>query len=211
MVEKVRLRYRKKGLIRFISHRDLLRLLHRMIRRAGIPVAFSGGYSPHMKVSLGLSLAVGWESEEEIADISLVEDMQTEVVLEKLLLCAPEGVIPYSVEIKDEKTPKIISGLKTVNYLIKHTSQNNFSEKCKKAFSRLAKRNNLEEKECFDSELSFSDWIENWKIDNESVFLELRIIRGMSFSPLKLLQGITDESLESLRQVHVTRISQNYN
>src|SRR3954469_198128 len=50
-VQKLRIRYAKRGRLRFTSHRDFARALERAIRRAGLPIAFSSGFSPHPKIS----------------------------------------------------------------------------------------------------------------------------------------------------------------
>ena len=50
-VQKLRLRYTKRGPLRFASHRDLARALERALRRAQVPMAFSAGFSPHPKIS----------------------------------------------------------------------------------------------------------------------------------------------------------------
>ena len=50
-VQKLRIRYAKRGRLRFASHRDLARTLERALRRAQVPMAFSAGFSPHPKIS----------------------------------------------------------------------------------------------------------------------------------------------------------------
>ena len=50
-VQKLRIRYAKRGRLRFASHRDLARALERALRRAQVPMAFSAGFSPHPKIS----------------------------------------------------------------------------------------------------------------------------------------------------------------
>lgn len=67
----VRLRYSKLGKIRWISHRDGARVWERALRRAGLPVAYSQGFSPRPKLSFGLALPTGYESWAEYLDVSL--------------------------------------------------------------------------------------------------------------------------------------------
>jgi radical SAM-linked protein len=68
---KVRLRYDKRGKIRFLSHRDLARVWERGLRRAGVRVAYSEGFSPRPRLSFGLALSTGYESLGEYLDIDL--------------------------------------------------------------------------------------------------------------------------------------------
>lgn len=68
---EVRVRYAKVGKVRFLSHRDLARILERAVRRAGLPVAYSQGYSPRARLHFGLALSTGYESLAEYLDIDL--------------------------------------------------------------------------------------------------------------------------------------------
>ncbi len=71
---KVRVRYTKLGKVRFLSHRDLARVWERSLRRAGVRVAYSEGFSPRPKLSFGLALSTGHESLGEYLDIDLHPD-----------------------------------------------------------------------------------------------------------------------------------------
>jgi radical SAM-linked protein len=67
----LRLRYTKLGKLRWLSHRDLARVLERALRRARLPVAYSAGFSPHPLLSFGLALPTGCESTAEYLDVRL--------------------------------------------------------------------------------------------------------------------------------------------
>ena len=70
----LRIRYTKRGKIRFIGHRDVARIWERTLRKANIPVLYSQGFSPHPRISFGLALPTGFESEAEYVDIYLGEE-----------------------------------------------------------------------------------------------------------------------------------------
>jgi len=72
---KQRVRFTKLGKIRFLSHRDLARIWERGLRRSGIRVAYSEGFSPRPRLSFGLALSTGHESLGEYLDIDLAEDL----------------------------------------------------------------------------------------------------------------------------------------
>lgn len=67
----VRIRFAKLGKVRFTSHRDVARMWERALRRAGVAVAYSGGFSPHPLLSFGLALPTGCESTAEYVDVAL--------------------------------------------------------------------------------------------------------------------------------------------
>jgi len=71
---RLRIRYSKKGKVRFISHRDVARIWERALRRVGVAVAYSQGFSPRPKLSFGLALSTGHESEAEFLDLELSDE-----------------------------------------------------------------------------------------------------------------------------------------
>jgi hypothetical protein len=71
MTGRVRARFSKLGKVRFTSHRDVARIWERALRRAGVAVAYTEGFSPRPKLSFGLALSTGYESLGEYLDISL--------------------------------------------------------------------------------------------------------------------------------------------
>ena len=66
---KARIKFRKYGVLRFIGHLDVMRYFQKVMRRADIPIAFTGGYSPHMIMSFASPLGIGLESDGEYLDI----------------------------------------------------------------------------------------------------------------------------------------------
>ena len=70
---KARIKFRKYGVMKFIGHLDIMRFFQKVMRRADIPIAFTGGYSPHMIMSFANPLGVGLTSDGEYFDIELTE------------------------------------------------------------------------------------------------------------------------------------------
>jgi len=71
VVQRVRLRYAKRGPLRFTSHRDFARAFERAILRAGVPIAYSQGFTPHPKISYASAAPTGVASEAEYLEIGL--------------------------------------------------------------------------------------------------------------------------------------------
>ncbi len=74
---KLRLRYAKRGKVRFTSHRDTARIWERAMRRAGVPVATSAGFTPRPRLSFGLALPTGAESVAEYLDAEVLDGTMT--------------------------------------------------------------------------------------------------------------------------------------
>ncbi len=76
-VQKLRIQYAKRGTARFASHRDFSRALERALRRAGVPMAYSSGFSPHPRISYAGAAPTGTGSEAEYVEIGLAEACDT--------------------------------------------------------------------------------------------------------------------------------------
>jgi radical SAM-linked protein len=73
VVQRIRIRYAKRGPLRFTSHRDFARAVERAIHRANVPIAFSQGFTPHPKISFSSAAPTGVASEAEYLEIGLRE------------------------------------------------------------------------------------------------------------------------------------------
>ena len=71
VAQRLRVRYAKRGPMRFTSHRDFARAFERAVRRAGLPVAYSQGFTPHPKISYASAAPTGTASEAEYLEIAL--------------------------------------------------------------------------------------------------------------------------------------------
>jgi radical SAM-linked protein len=91
-VQRVRLRYTKRGRLRFTSHRDFQRAFERALRRAGVPMAYSAGFTPHPKVSYANAAPTGTGSEAEYLEIALVERRDPQELLARLDVSMPPGL-----------------------------------------------------------------------------------------------------------------------
>ena len=78
--------------MRFISHLDLMRLFGRAIRRAGLPIAMTEGFSPHPKMSFKRALKLGVESDNEEALFCINGWIKPEEFKERLQLQLPDGI-----------------------------------------------------------------------------------------------------------------------
>lgn len=91
-VQRVRLRYTKRGRLRFTSHRDFQRAFERALRRAEVPMAYSAGFTPHPKVSYANAAPTGTGSEAEYLEIALTESRDPDKLRELLNESLPDGL-----------------------------------------------------------------------------------------------------------------------
>nr|WP_206324579.1 MULTISPECIES: TIGR03936 family radical SAM-associated protein [unclassified Streptomyces] len=91
-VQRIRLRYTKRGRLRFTSHRDFQRAFERALRRAEVPMAYSAGFTPHPKVSYANAAPTGTGSEAEFLEIALTERRDPETLRVLLDESLPAGL-----------------------------------------------------------------------------------------------------------------------
>ncbi|MGN6331708.1 MAG: TIGR03936 family radical SAM-associated protein [Motilibacteraceae bacterium] len=91
-VQKLRLRYTKRGRLRFSSHRDFQRAFERALRRAGVPMAYSAGFTPHPKVSYAGAAPTGTASEAEYLELSVTQRVDPERLRAALDAALPPGM-----------------------------------------------------------------------------------------------------------------------
>jgi radical SAM-linked protein len=96
VVQKLRVRYAKRDRLRFTSHRDFARAFERAVRRAGIPIGFSSGFSPHPKISYANAAPTGSASEAEFLEIGLTDPRDPDEVLRAL-----DGALPPGLDVLD--------------------------------------------------------------------------------------------------------------
>ncbi len=88
----MRLRFAKRGRLRFLSHRDVARAFERGLRRAGVPVAYSAGFTPHPRISWCGAAPTGAASEAEYVELALAADVDPEALRRALDTALPPGL-----------------------------------------------------------------------------------------------------------------------
>lgn len=91
-VQRLRIRYAKRGRLRFTSHRDFSRAFERAVFRARVPMAYSSGFHPHPRISYANAAPTGSASEAEYLEIGLAEVLDPAVVLAQLEEALPDGL-----------------------------------------------------------------------------------------------------------------------
>ena len=89
---KLRVKFTKEKDLRFISHLDIVNLFVRSLRRAGIPMDYSGGFNPRPKIDISFALPLGIESKSEFADFVLTEKMNENFFMESMSKELPDGI-----------------------------------------------------------------------------------------------------------------------
>ncbi|MDJ0632059.1 MAG: TIGR03960 family B12-binding radical SAM protein [Xenococcaceae cyanobacterium MO_188.B29] len=116
--QKIRVWFGKQGQMALVSHLDLVRLFDRAIRRASLPVSFTGGYHPGPRISIANALSLGTTSSGEIVDFELTEYIATEDFHSRLVAQLPSDIPLYHLEEVDIKSIAATRLLDKAKYLI---------------------------------------------------------------------------------------------
>ncbi|PNW53901.1 UNVERIFIED_CONTAM: B12-binding domain-containing radical SAM protein [Euhalothece sp. KZN 001] len=125
--QRIRVQFSKEGEMRLVSHLDLVRLFDRAIRRAKLPISFTGGYHPGPRISIANALSLGMSSSGEIVDFDLTETLDLEEFRDRLSEQLPEGITINSVEAVSLKN-SATSLLEKAEYFVTVEAQTAVSE-----------------------------------------------------------------------------------
>jgi radical SAM-linked protein len=114
----VRLQYTKLGKVRWISHRDVARALERAFRVAALPLAFTEGFSPRPKVSFGLALSTGHESDAEYVDLVFADTFDLDALPAMLTPALPDGIDVVGVVALADRAPALQEAVTCVEWRV---------------------------------------------------------------------------------------------
>ena len=125
---KVRVKFSKTGVIRFIGHLDLMRYFQKAFRRTDYRVKYSGGFSPHMIMSFAQALGVGIESQGEYFDVELEDNQDIDALTEELNKQMVDGIHVISCKILPEGAGNAMASVAAGSYDIIFDKENPITE-----------------------------------------------------------------------------------
>ncbi len=123
-LQRVRVWFGKLGDLALISHLDLLRLFDRVLRRASLPISFSGGFHPSPRMAIAMALPLGVTSSGEVIDFELTQSVDLEEFKQKISQQLPANLPIYKIAEVDLKAPSSAKLLTQAEYLLTVTSTN---------------------------------------------------------------------------------------
>lgn len=116
---KIRIQFSKHGAMKFIGHLDIMRYFQKAIRRAGIDIAYSGGFSPHQLMSFAAPLGVGLESDAEYLDIEVNSHQGGAMMQDSLNRVMAEGIRILSVRMLPGDAKNAMASVAAAGYLVR--------------------------------------------------------------------------------------------
>lgn len=122
-MQRLRLRFSRGEQLKYISHLDLMRLWERTLRRAGVPMAYSEGFSPHPRISLAVPLPIGVTSEAELMDVVVKKAVSPYFFLQNTKPQLPPGIEILEVQQVVLTAPSLQSLTRFVEYRVSVKSE----------------------------------------------------------------------------------------
>lgn len=116
---RLRVRYVKRGRLRYLGHLEVLHTIERIVRRAGLPYAVTQGFSPHMRVSFSSALPVGTASRCEWFDLMLTEYVPAPRALEALKSAAPLDLAAQEAAYIDVRSESLTAFIVRASYEVR--------------------------------------------------------------------------------------------
>ena len=118
-VQRLRLRYSKRGDARYVGHLDVARFWERVFRRVELPIAYSQGFNPQVRMQFASALPVGIAGENELLDLWLLERTDPVVWLDPLRRSLPPGFALHDISEVPLKAPPMQASMRFAIYEVR--------------------------------------------------------------------------------------------
>ncbi len=195
------IRFTKQDDLRWLSHRDLMRLWERLFRRAGVPLGMTEGFHPKPRMNFPSALAVGIAGDDELLEVELSEAWSAERLFDAISGQAPPGLQICRVEIVPEGQKKAQAVRVGFTMDVPESRRAAAGEKIK-AF--LAEATHLIQREGRSAPLDLRPLVEGMSLDGGKFTMLLRVDREGSARPREVLAAVGLDDLE-LEGYYLTR------
>lgn len=183
---KVRIKFSKEGPVRFIGHLDIMRYFQKAIRRAGIDIAYSTGFSPHQIMSFASPLSVGHESCGEYFDVELNSITDTEDIKMRLNQTMAEGIQILQAAVLDETEGNAMASVAAADYLISFRDSVSLPDDWKEKLTAFYKKDKIpviKKTKKGEREIDLKETIYQLEIREDQVYMLLDAGSGSNMKP----------------------------
>lgn len=188
----IRVKFRKYGTLKFIGHLDVMRYFQKAIRRAGLDICYSEGFSPHMIMSFASPLGVGLTSDGEYMDIRVNTSPSSREALARLNETMAEGMEVLSWKQLPADSKNAMSVVAAADYELRFRPgcrpEEGWQEKFRKFLSLdqilVDKKTKKGQKT-----LDIRPWIYQWEADGDGIFMQVSAGSVHNLKPELLMQA----------------------
>ena len=201
---KARIKFRKYGVMKFIGHLDIMRFFQKVMRRADIPIAFTGGFSPHMIMSFANPLGVGITSDGEYFDIELAEEIDMKAAVERMNAAMVEGIdVVNMVPISDSKKETGMSIVAAADY-VSTLKNGSFPEDWKGRVSKFMEQSEIlivKKTKKSEKEVDIKPMIYKLEVQGDGIYMRVATGSVENLKPELVMQAFCNSLGVSLEEV----------
>lgn len=188
---RYRIKVTKKGILRYFSHLDWQNTFYKAVSRTDLNVAFSMGFNPMMKISMGVALPLFIESDCELVDIELLEDTPVEHIKEELSKVLHHDAKVIEVTKLDKSVTSIDTTVYWAEYKVDLKNSNlyknenikyNIEKVCSLDEIFLKKTN----KKGIEKTINIKNSIQSYRLDEDCLFIVLRTGQNDEIVPVRI-------------------------
>lgn len=188
----IRIKFRKYGPMKFISHLDVMRYFQKVIRRSDIDICFSEGFSPHMIMSFASPLGVGLTSDAEYVDIRVNTSPSSKEAVRRMNETMAEGMEVVSFRLLPVNSKNAMSVVAAADYEVRFREgkepENRWQERWKEFISQPEIRI-LKETKKGHQETDIRPWIYDWSVIDGGLSLKVSAGSVHNLKPELLMQA----------------------
>lgn len=200
---KIRIKFRKYGNLKFIGHLDVQRFFQKALRRAGIDVAYTTGFSPHQIMSFAAPLGIGQESNGEYMDIEVNTFTSCEDIVSRLNQACVEGISILSAVVLPKEAGNAMASVAAAGYTVR------FREGREPAFDWREKLPAFYAMECIPfiketkrgtAEIDLKTGIFDLKLQGDSVYMLLNASSSGNIKPQMVMEAFLSVHQDTLKE-----------
>ena len=209
-IYKYRLKITKKGLLKYFSHLDWQNTFHKVLSRTGLNIVYSLGFNPTMKVSMGIALPLFAESEGELVDIEIYDNISPDNLQELINQKLPDGAKVLSVRQIEKSALAVDIEAQWAEYKIVPYSknQNLDYEKFITETKQILSQNNIlitkKNKKGIEKTTDYKKSIGSYRFEDNSLFIHLRVGQGSDIPALRaddLMKLVNPEQIYEITRI----------
>lgn len=184
----LRLHFEKKGMLGYIGHHDLMRLIYRVCNILKWPLRYSSGYNKRPRIALGYPIPMGYEASCEAMDILLNESI--EHPMESLNALLPKGLRILSAEIKKGKQPSIMEMTSEMHYRFNFAADIDSAEIRERLEAFMAKDHiEVQRRKGNKSKtIDLKSFVKYWQVEKRSIDICYKVIDSQTGRPDEFLK-----------------------
>ncbi len=200
---KIRIKFRKYGNLKFIGHLDVQRFFQKCVRRAGIDVAYTTGFSPHQIMSFASPLGIGLESGGEYMDMEVHSFSGSEDTVKRLNEAGVEGIEILSAKVLPEGAGNAMASVAAAGYTIRFREGRepdfNWKEKLADFFAKESIMITKETKKS-TMEMDIRPGIYEWNIEDDALYLLVDASSSGNIKPGMVVEAFLSENGDTLKE-----------